>query len=889
MSQTTKQLTTTDLVPVADVRDGYLVTGSGYASLMQVGGLNTALLAPDDQLAVVAALGRLHDLQPDPFQYYCRIRSRDIAPILQQYDRRKAARLNKLLEARFFEEEDYILAQARTAGIVERSTLFVQTYPKQANSRIAGMSGRDDLADDGSPKVPPFRERLRQMAVLSSYEMLGLETPEQVEARLKARSGEPVPAAIHNLRKQRGQTATSIFAAAGMEAKLLEQDEVLAVLAAQLGGHVNAGRDGLASPSFIERPDHLKLGDRYICVLVADATRYPREVELGWLYPLVSLKDVEQLEVSIHYQPIPNPEAERSLRAYEFVLDYAMTQDAYNRKLGYVANSVVAGREMLTRGEGRFFHTGVYVAVSASSLRKLRESVQTVSHVLQTMQLDPYVARLDQWQAYVSTLPLGQNLVPKNKLLREHSRRALTTWVTACTVPQVVASIDHEDGVMLGTQVQDGSLLRVNPWRFSKAPHTIVAGITGSGKTQGVLIEALRWLLVDPAMQYYYIDPQNGVASFVRAVGGSIINFGPRGEARINCLDRSTPSGYKVPLPEKRTFIAGLFELMIGEELPALTRNNTLPAALKTMYAHFEDGLNTSSEISRAILHELQLGWSPEREQAVARLVADREGTGSAEWGAQLNRLAGGQVRQAVAERIANYAAVEHKRGTPILSDLLPYLLEQGAVDLVNKLRLYVDPSYEGRSYNGPTNVDLRNRFVSFNIRDVDRYQRPLVMFMIIEHIWQQIVDKPQRRVLVIDEIGLLLMQEYEAFGQWVAELFKRARALQLRLIAIDQNPVTFRSKYGRLMWENTSIFRLARQGRGQANTQEIAAELGLGQGQAAQLTALETGQTLEVVDNKVLHIVYAISPQQLRRIETFVEGRAAEDERRMAEGVGHE
>jgi hypothetical protein len=112
---------------------------------------------------------------------------------------------------------------------------------------------------------------------------------------------------------------------------------------------------------------------------------------------------------------------------------------------------------------------------------------------------------------------------------------------------------------------------------------------------------------------------------------------------------------------------------------------------------------------------------------------------------------------------------------------------------------------------------------VAFDTRKVPREIAPAVLFVLAEHVSQQIERRAAARlydrqagafhgrsVLVIDEAWKLV--ERPATGEWVNDLARRARHLGLFLVAISQQLSDFAGKYGKALIRNSTMQLFLRQ-----------------------------------------------------------------------------
>lgn len=152
-----------------------------------------------------------------------------------------------------------------------------------------------------------------------------------------------------------------------------------------------------------------------------------------------------------------------------------------------------------------------------------------------------------------------------------------------------------------------------------------------------------------------------------------------------------------------------------------------------------------------------------------------------------------------------------HTNTPPLLQDLRNVLQNMsGAQSLVQRLTKYVEGSFAGL-FNQPTNFELDRGFVGFSIRNLEDQLRPVGMYMILNYVWSKIRSQLRKRILVIDEVWLLM--QYEDSARYIYSLAKRARKYYLGLTTISQDVEdVLNSQQGRAVLNNSSLQILLKQ-----------------------------------------------------------------------------
>lgn len=120
----------------------------------------------------------------------------------------------------------------------------------------------------------------------------------------------------------------------------------------------------------------------------------------------------------------------------------------------------------------------------------------------------------------------------------------------------------------------------------------------------------------------------------------------------------------------------------------------------------------------------------------------------------------------------------------PVLRDVAERLPHGARVALI--LHRWVHGSL-GQMFSAPTNVDLDAPIVVFGMRELRDEMVAPVHFLLAEALWTRIKRRDRRRMLVIDELGLLF--EDPTIRRFVVSLARRIRKYDGSLVFATQNP----------------------------------------------------------------------------------------------------
>ena len=191
--------------------------------------------------------------------------------------------------------------------------------------------------------------------------------------------------------------------------------------------------------------------------------------------------------------------------------------------------------------------------------------------------------------------------------------------------------------------------------------------------------------------------------------------------------------------------------------------------------------------------------------------------------------------------------AIYQESDQPLLGDLQKILKKQGESQLCSRLEKFVSGSLS-EVFARPTNINLDNPLTVFNIQKVDESLRPLIMMIIANFVNEQVLNKPAKRLLVIDEAWLLL--QHRAAKEFVNALVRRARKYYLGVALVSQQVGDFyEDKQASALISQASLRILLRQDSTQIGV--VSEQLGLSEYEQKFLLTCAKGEALIIADNQ--------------------------------------
>lgn len=324
--------------------------------------------------------------------------------------------------------------------------------------------------------------------------------------------------------------------------------------------------ESLPAPSAVELGrDCLRVGDSWQRTLAVAG--YPREVQPGWLAPL--LRAAGELDLTLHIAPVSPTVAAERLRRQRARLESSRRLESDRGRLSDPTLTAAAedAQELasrLARGESRLLSSGLYLSIAAGSRRELEQRTEQARGLCASMLLHTVPATFRPLDGWLSSLPLATD--------RLGVSRTFDTQALAAAYP--FASSDpplETDGVLYGVTAA-GTPVIVD--RFAHANfNSVILADSGAGKSYAAKLEALR--LAYRQVQVLIIDPENEYQPVCEALGGTHLSLAGTRAVSINPLDLPT-SGEADALSERIIFLADLVEVLAGgldgSELAALDR-----------------------------------------------------------------------------------------------------------------------------------------------------------------------------------------------------------------------------------------------------------------------------------------------------------------------------
>ena len=391
--------------------------------------------------------------------------------------------------------------------------------------------------------------------------------------------------------------------------------------------------------------------------------------------------------------------------------------------------------------------------------------------------------------------------------------RTLTTSSTAIFIPFTTSELFEEGETMYyGLNALSNNLIMCNRKNLIN-PNGLILGTPGSGKSFAAKREIVNAFLIT-SDDVIIIDPEAEYYPLTERLKGQVVKISQNSSNYINPFDITEHYGDgEDSIAFKSNFILSLCELIVGG----------------------------------------RYGLQPEEKSIIDRCVHK-----------MYNR----------------YFLSPAPESMPTFGDLHGLLIEEAAAGneharhIAASMEMYVTGSLN--IFNNRSNVNLSNRLVCFDIKELQSHLKSIGMLVIQDAVWSRVSSNRQikrKTWLYIDEFHLLLKDAQTA--QYSVEIWKRFRKWGGIPTGITQNVEDLlASSEVSNIFKNTPFIMMLNQAAG--DREILARSLGISEEQLSFVTQSDAGQgllffgnvTLPFVDRFPKNTLYYVMTSKLEEVE---------------------
>ena len=355
-------------------------------------------------------------------------------------------------------------------------------------------------------------------------------------------------------------------------------------------------------------------------------------------------------------------------------------------------------KEMQVNNEDLYF-LYIYIILYSEDIKELEYNLNKIEGITQSKGMQTRRANFRQEECFLASLPIMEN----KEIIKEATKRNILTTGLLSTYPFISSSIFDKDGIFIGTNIYNNSLVFIDRYNTEKYKNANICifGTSGAGKSFYTKLLILRYKLL--GIKQYIIDPDREYNKICEKLNGVQIKLGPTSNTYINILDirkESIEEGENGYLATKIGKLIGFFNLIFGEmdeEEKALLEEKIIEV-YKIKNITFDD---------KSLYNENK--------------------------------------------------KFKNEKQMPILEDLYHIL---GQDERTKKFKIKLIPFVEGsmKFFNNYTNIKLDNELIVADIYDLGEENLKYGMYLFTDIFWDKIKEnREEKKAIYLDEIWRLI------------------------------------------------------------------------------------------------------------------------------------
>ena len=512
-------------------------------------------------------------------------------------------------------------------------------------------------------------------------------------------------------------------------------------------------------PSIIDttNPKYIKINENFYSGLFI--VNYNREQSDLILKALIDSNI--NMNISIFYEKKDPYKIVRQLTYYIGNVGVDLKNNLNNRQdidiAAFSYNDAKYIRKEIQVNNEEFYFLYIYINIIARNKKELDYLLNKIEGMIQGKGMGSRRSYFREEQNFISCLPIMKNHEDLQKVTR---RNILTSGLTA-TYPFISSSIFDENGVFIGTNLYNESLIFINRYETQKYKNAnmCIFGTSGAGKSFYTKLLILRNRLI--GIEQYVIDPEREYTALCKNLEGTMLKIGPSSSTYINIFDirketiEENEEGY---LMTKITKLIGFFNLIFGE----MNEEEKGTIEGKIILCYQKKGITFDD-----------------------KTLYKRDKNG---------RL-----------------VFKESTDMPTLGDFYEILKEDKKTKLfVIKLLPFIKGSL--KFFNNYTNIKINNKLIIADVYELGEDNLKFGMYIFTELFWDKIKsNRKTKKAIYLDEIWRLIgVTSNKNVANFIYKIFKTIRKYGGSAVAITQDVSDLFSledgTYGKSILNNSSI-----------------------------------------------------------------------------------
>lgn len=444
---------------------------------------------------------------------------------------------------------------------------------------------------------------------------------------------------------------------------------------------------------------------QYLSFFFIPRDGYPSAVIGGWITTLVEAGDGVDVDIIARKQDRGKikDKAALKLKLTRIKASNRSDTDTDIETIESAIESAQFVKQSISNGED-FYNMYTFITVAADTYEDLLRRKESLTDYLYSRDITIREVVFRGEDAFLLTAPLLQ----ERKELMSFAQRNVMTYGLASMFPFTSCEICDENGIVLGVNRRYSSVVNMDIFNTKKYKNAniTVTGTTGAGKTYCELLMALRFRY--QGIQTFIITPDKAheMQRVCTHIGGSYITISPGAKSCINIM-------------EIRPIVSPISEYL--DEQDSFEQKSWLTQKTSQLLTFF---------------HILVPDLTNEEEQLVDEAIIKTYN----EFGITHDNAS------------IYIPGTKKVKSMPIIGDLYDILQKSDYTRRVaHILGRFVTGS--ASSFNHQTNVDLDNKFIVFDLEDLQGPMKAVGMFICMDFLWTRIKqNRTERKAVIIDE-----------------------------------------------------------------------------------------------------------------------------------------
>ena len=475
-------------------------------------------------------------------------------------------------------------------------------------------------------------------------------------------------------------------------------------------------------------------------------------------------------------------------------------------------------KEMQVNNEDLYF-LYIYVNVFADNLKDLNFYLNNIEGLMQSKGMQTRRANFREEQVFRSCLPMAENDVD----IKNSARRNVLTSGLISTYPFITSSIFDEEGIFIGKNIYNNSLIFVDRYNTEKYRNAnmCIFGTSGAGKSFYTKLLILRYRLM--GIEQYVIDPEREYVNLAKELNGTEIKIGPSSNTFVNVFDireESLEDGEKGYLATKIAKLIGFFNLIFGE----LDEEEKAILEDKIIELYNSKGINFDDE---------------------SLFIENKNNIISKKFKLSLD--------MPILEEFYDILKIDEKTKKFSIK-LIPFI--KGSLNF----------------FNNYTNIELNNKLIIADVYELGEENLKYGMYLFTELFWDKIkINRKNKKAIYLDEIWRLIgVTSNKEVASFIYKIFKTIRKYGGSGVAITQDISDLFSLengiYGKSILSNSSIksFFLLEED----NIKILAENVNLSEKEKIEIKSLKRGESLMFIGDSHILAKIECSEKEKKIIE---------------------